>query len=119
MPSQELLRIIRDLSQFGDTISIKAAKSSIQFSTNGSVGSGNIKLSQTSSEAEDKKVSLDISDPVDLQFACRYLNLFMKAASLSPRVTLSMSTDIPLKVEFNVGKIGNLRYYLAPKIEDD
>ena len=31
MPSQELQRIIRDLSQFGDTITISAIKNSIQF----------------------------------------------------------------------------------------
>ena len=43
----------------------------------------------------------------------------LQAATLSTRVTLCMSSDIPLKLEFKIGKIGSLRYYLAPKIEDD
>jgi len=119
MPSMELQRIVRDLSQFGDTVTMTAMKDSIQFSASGSLGSGNIKLSQTATEAEDRCVSVDINDPVKLQFAAKYLNLFMKAATLSTRVTLCMSSDIPLKLEFKVGKIGALRYYLAPKIEDD
>lgn len=119
LPSLELQRVLRDLSQFGDTITILAAKDSVTFSADGSLGSGNIKLSQTATKSEDKCVSLDISEPVTLQFACRYLNLFLKAAALSTRVALSLSADIPLKMEFSVGKLGTLHYYLAPKIEDD
>lgn len=119
LPSHELQRILRDLSQFGDTITIAALKDSVQFSGKGSLGSGNIKLSQTATESEDKSVSIDISEPVSLQFACRYLNMFMKAASLSTQVKVSLSNDIPLKMEFDIGKIGSLKYYLAPKLEDD
>ncbi len=48
----------------------------------------------------------------------RYLSLFAKAAGLSDYVTLSLSTDAPLVVEFRVQDIGYIRYYLAPKIDD-
>jgi len=119
LPSHDLQRIIRDLSQFGDTISISALKDKVQFSTSGSLGSGNIKLSQTSSEAEDKSVTIDINEPVSAQFSVKYLNLFLKAASVSTRLKLSFSDDVPLMMEFRLGQLGNLKYYLAPKIEDD
>lgn len=53
----------------------------------------------------------------------RYLNSFAKAAGLSDKVTLSMSPDVPLVVEFKVSSSDNdygyIRYYLAPKIEDE
>ena len=58
-------------------------------------------------------------EPVTLTFACRYLNLFTKASCLAPTVSLSMSPDVPLVVEYQIGDIGHIRYYLAPKIEDD
>jgi len=119
MPSHELQRIIRDLSQFGDTITISAIKNSVQFSSDGGLGSGNIKLKQTSTQDEEKCVSIEISEVVEQQFACRYLNLFTKAAALSSQVKISLSAEVPLMMEFSVGKIGHLRFYLAPKIEDD
>ena len=70
LPSLELQRVLRDLSQFGDTITILAAKDSVTFrlvrqqqqqplslhctllfnSADGSLGSGNIKLSQTATK---------------------------------------------------------------------
>ncbi len=30
-----------------------------------------------------------------------------------------MSPDVPLVVEYSIGDIGHIRYYLAPKIEDE
>ena len=40
----------------------------------------------------------------------RYLNMF------TGQVSLSMSPDVPLVVEYNIGQV---LYYLAPKIEDE
>lgn len=30
-----------------------------------------------------------------------------------------MSAEVPLVVEYKIGEIGHIRYYLAPKIEED
>lgn len=47
----------------------------------------NIKLSQTASiDKEEEGVSIEMKQAVCLTFACRYLNLFCKAAPLSPQV---------------------------------
>lgn len=54
-----------------------------------------------------------------MSYLFRYLNSFAKASGLSEKVQLSMSPDVPLVVEFKVQDIGYIRYYLAPKIEDD
>ena len=48
----------------------------------------------------------------------RYLNMFTKASCLASQVSLSMSPDVLLVVEYNIGEIGQVRYNLAPKIED-
>jgi len=93
---------------------------------------------------EEEAITIDMQEPVTLTFACRYLNMFTKASwyvirsirsripfgisgtfnvfflfSLAPSVTLSMSQEVPLVVEYKIGDIGHIRYYLAPKIEDE
>jgi proliferating cell nuclear antigen len=60
-----------------------------------------------------------MNEPVQLTFALRYLNFFTKATPLSSTVTLSMSADVPLVVEYKIADMGHLKYYLAPKIEDE
>lgn len=120
MPSMEFARICRDLAQFGESVVISCTKEGIKFSASGDVGSANIKLAQTASiEKEEEAVVIEMQEPVKLTFACRYLNSFTKASPLSPQVQLSMSADVPLVVEYKIPELGHIRYYLAPKIEED
>jgi len=123
MPSAEFARIVRDLSQFGESIAISCSKQGVKFSSTGDIGTGNVKLAQGSSADSDENIVIELQEPVTLTFASRYLSSFAKAAGLSEKVTLSMSQDVPLVVEFKVGsgenELGYIRYYLAPKIEDE
>lgn len=63
--------------------------------------------------------TIQMKEPVSLTFALRYMNSFTKATSLSSSVTISMSSDLPIVVEYKIADMGYLRFYLAPKIEDD
>ena len=115
---------------------ISCTKEGVKFSAAGDIGTGNIKLAQTANvDKEEEAVTIEMQEPVTLTFACRlfieivwkefnltfnrYLNMFTKASCLAAQVSLSMSPDVPLVVEYNIGEIGQVRYYLAPKIEDE
>ena len=119
MPSGEFQRIIRDLTVLGDTCKISVTKEGICFSGEGDLGTGKIMLKHnTSVDAEEDAVVIDMQEPVELSFALRYLNLFTKATALGSSVVLSMSMDIPIVVEYPIDTVGYIRYYLAPKIDD-
>ena len=67
---------------------------------------------------EEDQTTVEIHEPVSLTFALRYLNSFTKATALSPQVTLSLAKELPIVVEYKIEKMGFLRFYLAPKIEE-
>jgi len=126
MPSTEFQRICRDMTILGDTAVISASKKSVKFSVSGELGKGDITCHPTmgSDVKEDEQVTIEIEEPVSLTFALRYLNFFTKATSLSSTVSLSLSKDAPLVVEYPIkgngsDHIGHVRFYLAPKIEED
>ncbi|XP_013397320.1 proliferating cell nuclear antigen-like [Lingula anatina] len=119
LPSAEFQRICRDLSQISESVVICCTKEGVRFSASGDMGTGNIKLVQNSNvDKEEEAVTIEMQEPVTLTFALRYLNFFTKATPLSNQVTLSMSPEIPLVVEYKIADMGHVRYYLAPKIED-
>lgn len=121
IPSSEFQRICRDLSQFGDTVVISVKKGAVEFSGSGEIGSAKIVLKENGTIDDDEKISveMDKDQPCSLSFANRYLNFFAKAQSLSDIVTLQLCPDHPLVVSFDIGDSGYLRYYLAPKIEEE
>lgn len=120
MPSTEFQRICRDLSQFGDSLVIACTKDGVEFSGSGDIGSAKISLRQNSMvDKEEDQVSVELTQPVTLTFSTKYLVSFSKATSLSSSASVSLKADVPLAVEYRMSDVGYLRYYLAPKIDDE
>jgi len=120
MPSAELMRICRDLSQIGDTLEIIVTKNGITFQTTGDAGHGKVTLKSTSNaDNEENDIQIDMEEPVTLTFASRFMCFFTKATPLSSQVVLQLKNEAPLVVEYKIGDTGHLKFFLAPKIEED
>lgn len=121
MPAGEFQRIIRDMQALGDTCTISCTKEGIKFSVNGEIGTGSV-LIRANNTAKDEKdhTVIDMEEPVELNFAMRYLVLFCKATPLSDHVLISLSPNVPIVVEYPIGEgHGYIKYFLAPKVEDE
>jgi proliferating cell nuclear antigen len=120
MPSAEFQRICRDLSVLGDTVNISVSKEGVKFAASGDIGAGNILLKQQkSADKEAENVTIELQESISLNFALRYLATFSKATALSEKVKLSMAPEVPLVVEYAIGEMGYIRYFLAPKIDEE
>merc|ERR1712093_371922 len=119
MPSGEFQKVCRDLTTFGDTATIAATKEGVKFSVSGDIGTGNVTVRQNAAVEKEQQTLIDLQEPVSLTFALRYLNFFTKATPMSESVTLSLSKEVPLATEYAIGDMGHLRYYLAPKVDED
>lgn len=121
MPATEFARIVKDLGTIGDTVQMSVTKDGIKFSTSGDIGSANVTVRQNNGvdTKEEEQTTIELQEPVSLTFALRYLNSFAKATPISSSVTLSLSKDLPIVVEYRIADMGHIRFYLAPKIDDD
>lgn len=121
MPSAEFQRICRDLGAGvgGEAVTISCDKDGVSFKSTGQLGTGTTKLRQTGSVDSNESVTVDLQEAISQTFALRYLNIFTKATSLSETVSLSLSNDNPLLVEYLISDLGYIRYYLAPKIDEE
>lgn len=122
MPSGDFAKICRDLTQFGDSVKITVKPKTVTFSLSENTGSGAITLSSfdQASDGHPVEISYQGETPIELSFALRYLNFFAKASTLSESVILELSENRPLLVQFNLDDdAGYLKYFLAPKVDDD
>lgn len=98
-------------------VSIECTKEGVKFSCQGDIGSGSVQLRQhTNVEKPGENVEIDLSEPVALTFSLKYLVNFCKASGLSESVKLSLSSEVPLLVEYTLSSNSYLRFYLAPKV---
>ena len=72
-------------------------------------GEGFAKTDQKCSDGQGLKIT----------FATNYLNTFLKAASLTDKLTISLAKNNPIEMEFTINDFGKLAFYLAPRYNDD
>jgi len=102
-------------------MTIACTKDHVKFTVSGDLGTGNVTIKPKSdSDKEEENVSLVVEEPLTLTFALRYLNYFAKATPLATSVTIQISHETPLVVDYALGNAdsGHLRFYLAPKIDE-
>jgi proliferating cell nuclear antigen len=122
MPSAELMKICRDLKEFGESINVHCTKDGLKWTVKGDIGLGNVVVKpRDGGDKPAETVTIACTEPVQAAFALRYLNLFAKATPLSETVTMQISDEQPLTLEYNLEKeeSGCLRFYLAPKVDED
>ena len=117
--SGEFTRICKELYSLNETMTITTDSDFVQFSVESEAGSGSIKIGANESMNRDDHTTLEVRNPVQQQFAIRYLNMFNKAAPLSTATRLCLDQEQPLVVEYRIDQLGVLKYYLAPKINDE
>ncbi|KAK6102746.1 proliferating cell nuclear antigen (PCNA), putative [Brugia malayi] len=121
MPAAEFQKTCRDLAMFSDSLMITVTKAGIVFTGKGDTGSSTVTYapSRSADEEEQQAVSVDVKEPVTVNFSIKYMNHFTKATGLSDRVRLSLCNSVPVVVEYGLSESGHLRFYLAPKIDDE
>ncbi|WVW80629.1 proliferating cell nuclear antigen (pcna) [Kwoniella bestiolae CBS 10118] len=76
------------------------------------------KAKKDDSGSDEIGVSIILEKQVSLTFSLKYLTNFAKSAPLAREVSLHMSNDVPLLVQFDFEQ-GTLQFFLAPKISDE
>lgn len=119
MSSAEFVRLCRELTQLAETVRIEVSEKNAVFSFSGKSGSGKIKLKSNNAEKTDDQVFIDCDEKISSSYGLQYLNSFAKASSLSASVNLHLSTQFPLMIEYDIQNMGFVKFYLAPKMDDD
>lgn len=113
--SSEFKNICNELSQIGETIDININDSNITFSSEDGIINEIIKLNFN----EEKIQKINYEENLKFTFSSKYLNTIVKASSLSNNVIINFMYEYPLLVKYKIDENSYIKYYLAPKIEDD
>jgi proliferating cell nuclear antigen len=112
MSSAEYRKIVNDLSVLSESVTVSVTKAGVTFSAEGDLGSGSVSLKPTSSDSididedNDTGISIQLNQAVSCVLAMKYLVNFTKASALSSRVTLGISSDVPVLIEYKVADVG-------------
>ena len=119
MSSSEFSRICKELYAINETVNIEADNNFIKFYVNNETIGGGITFERNDSDDPELYCKIETDSNVNLAFALRYLNMFTKASSIGQQVNLYLSKEFPLMVHYKLAELGELKFYLAPRISDN
>lgn len=119
MPAGEFAKITRDLKTLSESLQIVVTKENVKFNSDGDFGTGNVVLKgYVDMDKPTESVKIDMAKPINLTFGAKYIGDIIKATALSETVTIKLADKAPALFEYKLPS-GYLRYYLAPKFDDE
>lgn len=119
MPAPDFAKIARDMRTLSESLQVLVTKDSINFKAEGSIGTGSVVMkAHTDMKDTKQSIRIDLNKPVNLTFGAKYLTDIVKATALADTVTIKLTNKLPAMFEYKL-QGGYLRYYLAPKFEDE
>jgi proliferating cell nuclear antigen len=113
--SKKLKDIIDDLACFNDTINFKCDENELSIDANSSEGS--MKVVITIDDIE--MLAVEEDKIIESSFSIRYISEMCQFYKLSKNCTIHTSENIPIQIKYELDETSFMRFYLAPKINDD
>ena len=108
-----LVEAIKDAEIYSEILNMKSAESQgLTFSSSGQIGEMNYELEL------DELLENEISGTSSGAYSLTFLKAILKIAPITEKLEISLKTDHPLKMIFDLLEGGELDYFLAPRVEE-
>ncbi|MBI2970909.1 MAG: proliferating cell nuclear antigen (pcna) [Candidatus Aenigmarchaeota archaeon] len=104
---------IDDAELIADSVVFTVRKEQLMLKSEGDASSVQLEIPQ----GDSFKV-VDMNEPVRARYSIDYLKKIFKARKISDHAQLALSTDYPLKIQFEVPEKVRLSFILAPRVEE-
>lgn len=120
MSSSEFFKLCKEITSVAEVVNIEMTDNKkVLFSYSGKSGKGKLTLRQTTSDSDQDSVVLKCEESVNCKYGLQYLNIFSKASTLADKVEISLSSSFPMMIHLVIEDKGSIKFYLAPKMEED
>jgi len=108
-----LIEAIKDAEIYSEILNMKAEENQgLVFSSSGQIGEMEYELSS------DELIESNITETSNGAYSLTFLKAILKISSITEKLEISLKSDHPLKMNFNLLEGGELSYFLAPRVEE-
>ena len=109
-----LKEIMEDVQAVSDHVKLEAKENKLLISASSELSTANIEVDKQS----DILLDTEFKENAIATYNLNYLTEMVKAGSaLSETTIVEFSTNMPIKIEFEISQKGKIAYYLAPRID--
>lgn len=103
-------KYMKNLSIFGDDLTVEGDGNRVHMSSSGEIGNGKIQFDG---------FRVVVRGTLKASFALKYLVTFSKASAFSKDVSIRCSNELPMKISYSFDTDSYISFYLAPKFDEE
>jgi len=109
-----LVEAIKDAEIYAEILNIKSTDGQgLTFSASGQIGEMSYELGL------DELIDATINEDHSATYSLIFLKAILKIASITEKLEISLRSDHPLRMDFNILEGGELKYWLAPRVDEE
>ena len=114
MKSDNFSELISELMVFGSNLNIMCNEDKLVFNASGDAG----KLKVNIPIDDLNEFAIAEGDSLDISYSLTHLGKMCLSTKLGQYVSLSISTEYPMAIKYDLGDNSSVAFYIAPKISD-
>ncbi len=114
MKSDNFTELISELMVFGSNLNIICNEDNLEFNASGDAG----KLKVNIPIDDLNEYAIAEGDSLDISYSLTHLGKMCLSTKLGQYVSLSISTEYPMAIKYDLGDNSSVAFYIAPKIAD-
>ena len=114
MKSDNFSELISELMVFGSNLNIICNEDKVEFNASGDAG----KLKVNIPIDDLNEYAIAEGDSLDISYSLTHLGKMCLSTKLGQYVSLSISTEYPMAIKYDLGDNSSVAFYIAPKIAD-
>jgi proliferating cell nuclear antigen len=114
MKSDNFSELISELMVFGSNLNIMCNEEVLEFNASGDAG----KLKVNIPIDDLNEYAIAEGDSLDISYSLTHLGKMCLSTKLGQYVSLSISTEYPMAIKYDLGDNSSVAFYIAPKIAD-
>lgn len=104
---------VEDVDIIGESVMLFASKKTFKIASSSELSQATVEI------LPDDKTSIDASEETKSKYSIEYLKKMIQGAKLADDVTLSFNKDYPLQLDYTVKDKMQLKFILAPRVDND
>jgi len=114
MKYENFVELIGELMGFGSNLNIICSEEVLEFNASGDTG----KLKVNIPIDDLNEYAIGEGDAIDISYSLNHIGKMCLSNKLGQNVSLSISSEYPMAIKYDLGDDSSVAFYIAPKISD-
>lgn len=115
LPTKMFVSLSQELSMFDDSVRVVCKQDNVELVAKGNTGA--MKVNMNIDDVLEYAIEENIS--LDMTYSIQYFQMMCQFHKLSDKVALGFSEETPMMMKYELDEISFVRFYLAPKLDDN